>query len=71
MKIGIVEIESREVREKNIDLIKNVEIEMRVIERRVWEEENELIKEDFDGIMEGVVMEMRNDVIGNNMIRLW
>lgn len=35
MKIGIVEIESREVREKNIDLIKNVEIEMRVIERRV------------------------------------
>ncbi len=44
---------------------------VRMIERRVGTDAHEFLHADFDGSMAGVVLKVRNDVIGHNMLRFW
>src|SRR5690606_27158974 len=71
MKLCIVAIKRRAIRANHFGFITHVEKHMRMIERRVCTDAHEFLHADFDGSMAGVVLKVRNDVIGHNMLRFW
>ena len=66
-KVGGKAIQRRAVRADDFVVVAEVEEHMRVIERRVGADAHEFLRADFDDGNTGIVVEVRNDIIGHRI----
>src|SRR5882757_3913747 len=64
-EVGGVAIQRRAIGTDDLVVVAEIEEHMRVIERRVGADAHELLRADLDDRNAGIVVEVRNDVIGH------
>src|SRR3954454_431627 len=69
-EVGGVAVQRRAIGTDDLVVVAEVEEHMRVIERRVGADAHELLRADLDDRDAGIVVKVRNDVIGH-LIHLW
>src|SRR3954451_8050531 len=69
-KVGGVAVQRRAIGTDDLVVVAKVEEDVWVIERRVGTDAHELLRADLDDRDAGIVMKVRNDVIGH-LIHLW
>ena len=70
-EIGGKTIQRRAIRADDLVVVAEIEEHMRMIERRVGADAHEFLRADLDDGHAGIVMEVRNDVIGHNIHLGW
>src|SRR5215217_5271063 len=65
-EVGRESVERRAIGADDLIVVAEVEEHVRMVERRVGADAHELLRADLDDRHAGIVMEVRNDVIGHN-----
>src|SRR5665647_3430117 len=66
-EVGGVSVQRRAIRADDLVVVAEIEEDMRMIERRIGADAHELLRADLDHRDAGIVVEVRNDMVGHNL----
>src|SRR4051794_28473843 len=70
-EIGSVPKQRRAIRADDLVVVAEIEKHMRMIERRIGAHAHEFLRTDLDDAHAGIVVKMRNDMIGHGSYLVW
>src|SRR5215470_6605104 len=67
LEVGGEAVQRRAIRADDLVVVAEIEKHMRMVERRVGADAHEFLRSDLDHRNAGIVVEVRNDVVGHNL----
>jgi hypothetical protein len=66
-EVGGITVQSRAIRADDLVVVAEIEEHMGVVERRIGADAHEFLRSDLDHRNPGVIVEVRNDVVGHGI----